>query len=117
MFSARRPGPFTSLSGTSSSATGCHCPWSGDSSDSAEIDIAEGDPGSTTSVFQNVFNSSAGVKQTCTSPTISDYSQNFHTYELDWSPESLVFGSGVPSNPMFLIIDGDLRTAPTSLRR
>lgn len=100
---------------------GYNCPWSSDAADSAEIDIAEGNTGSTTSMYENVYNSSAGVNQACTTP-LTDYSSNFHTYELDWEPGSLVFkidgtatrcgltGGGVPSHPMFLIIDTGIQT-------
>jgi beta-glucanase (GH16 family) len=95
---------------------GYNCPWSSDGADAAEIDIAEGITGSTTSLYENVYNSSAGVNDACTTP-VTDYSTNFHTYELDWEPGRVVFkidgtatrcgltGRGVPSHPMFLIID------------
>ena len=83
--------PDTFLSGTSSTATGYFCPWSGDSSDSAEIDITEGNSGTTTTVLENLFNSSSSGGHSCSSPTISDDSSNFHTFELDWSAGILNF--------------------------
>jgi hypothetical protein len=116
--------PYTWLSGTSNTALGYFCPWAYDSSDAAEVDIAEGNSGTTSTVLENVFN--GNTNHACTSPTISDYSQNFHTYELDWSPGSLVFkidgkatncgitGSGVPSHPMFLIINAADQRSPSS---
>jgi beta-glucanase (GH16 family) len=116
--------PYTWLSGTSNTALGYFCPWAYDSSDAAEVDIAEGDSGTTSTVLENVFN--GNTNHACSSPTISDYSQNFHTYELDWSPGSLVFkidgkatscgitGSGVPSHPMFLIINAADQRSPST---
>jgi hypothetical protein len=105
--------PFTFLSGTSGTSTGYYCPWSGDSSDAAEIDIAEGITGNDTSMSMTEWN--GGAVRSCTSGTISDYSQNYHVYELDWSPGSLVWKidgttecsstRSVPSHPMFLIIN------------
>jgi beta-glucanase (GH16 family) len=105
---------------------GYNCPWPSDSSDAAEIDIAEGVTGSTTLMSESLH-STSGVT-TCKTP-VTSYSTNFHTYELDWSPGSLVFkidgktincamsGSAVPSHPMFLIIDSGIQTAdlPQSL--
>jgi beta-glucanase (GH16 family) len=99
---------------------GYNCPWNYDAEDAAEIDIAEGNTGSTTSMYENVYNSSGNVNRACTTP-LTDYSTNFHTYELDWEPGSLVFkvdgtvtrcgltGSGVPSHPMFLIINNAIQ--------
>ncbi len=118
--------PFTWLSGSSSLPAGYYCPWSSDSSDSAEIDIAEGDTGTTSTVRENVYNRSSGIDHACVSPTISDYSTHFHAYEVDWSPGRLVFridgkatgcginGPGVPSHPMFLVIDAADQSSPTS---
>ncbi len=95
---------------------GGNCAWSSDNQDSAEIDIAEGNTGSTTSMLENLYNSSANYGNYC-QVSLSDYSTNWHTYELDWQPGSLVFkidgqttncgytGSAVPSHPMFLIIN------------
>jgi hypothetical protein len=97
-------------------ATGFACPWPADTSDAAEIDIAEHNT-SSKNMLENVYNSSAGVSHACTDNVGSDVSAGYHTYELDWSPGLLVFkvdgavtgcgvsGDGVPSQPMFLIID------------
>ncbi len=56
-----RSAPFTWLSGSSSIAAGYYCPWSSDSSDSSEIDIAEGDTGNPSTVRENVYNRSSGI--------------------------------------------------------
>jgi hypothetical protein len=107
-------------------STGFSCPWPADSADAAEIDIAEdlGSNGSST-INENVFNSSSNVSSSCTYDTGSDLAGTFHDYELDWSPGSLVFkvdgkttscgiSKGVPSRPMFLIIDTAICTASSS---
>lgn len=91
--------------------------WPQDALSAAEIDVAEGNSGSLTSMLENVFNSTGSVSSAC-GATVTDYSQNFHTYELDWTVGSIVFkvdgttipacgitGAGVPSHPMFLMID------------
>ncbi len=113
--------PYTSLSGDPSSQTGYYCPWPADSSDAAEIDLAE--YGNTSTPSENVYNSSGGIDQPCTADIGSNDSSGYNTYELDWEPGSIVFkvngvttncgltGSGVPSQPMFLIIDTAICTA------
>lgn len=91
--------------------------WPQDGLDAAEIDVAEGNSGSLTSMLENVFNSTGSVSSAC-GATVTDYSANFHTYELDWTAGSIVFkvdgtiipacgitGAGVPSHPMFAMID------------
>jgi hypothetical protein len=112
--------PYTYLSGVPSSQTGYYCPWPADSSDAAEIDLAE--YGNTSTPNENVYNGSGDVSQPCTSDIGSNDSSGYNTYELDWEPGSLVFkvngvttscglaGSGVPSQPMFLIIDTSVCT-------
>ena len=50
--------------------TGYNCPWDSDSSDAAEIDIAEG-AGGNTSVGENLDNSSGSPNSICTSGTIT----------------------------------------------
>jgi beta-glucanase (GH16 family) len=95
-------------------APGFNCAWPSDSSDAAEIDIAEDGGGSSNTVRENLYNSS--VSHACNYNVGSDISAGYHTYELDWSPGSLVFKvdgvtttcgttKGVPSHPMFLIIN------------
>jgi chitodextrinase len=110
--------PFTYLSGTSGNQSGYYCNWDNDSSDASEIDIAEGFEKSTTSINEQLHNTGTGVH--CT-PTLTNYSTNYHTYELDWSAGSLTWKidgtttcsttSGVPSHPMFLIINNGVCSA------
>ena len=93
---------------------GYSCGWPSDESDAAEIDIAE-IKGFTTgpgTVWQNLI--ASGGNQSCT-PTTSNTNANYHTYELDWTPASVIwkidgiqtckFTSHVPTHPMFLIIE------------
>jgi len=101
--------PYTFLSGTSSSPTGYYCPWDGDSSDAAEIDIAEGFGGA----LNEQLHSNGSNSPDC-QPSIP-WNNTTHTYELDWSAGSLTWKvdgttectakSNVPSHPMFLIIN------------
>ncbi len=94
---------------TSADNTGA-CKWPQPGSD--EIDITEIKNGALTTVWQNVF--SGGVANSCT-PTTTDVSQNWHTYDLIWAPGSLTWQidgtttchmtTGVPSTPMFLILN------------
>jgi hypothetical protein len=87
------------------------CNWPQPGSD--EIDITEIKGGSLTTVWQNVISGGSGF-QTCT-PSTTDVSQNYHVYDLIWSAGSLIwkidgvqtcrFTSGIPSNPMFLMIN------------
>jgi beta-glucanase (GH16 family) len=99
--------PYTWLSGTSGTPTGYYCPWSSDSSDAAEIDIAEGFG----QLNEQLHNNGSGVQ--CR-PSIT-WAGTMHTYELDWSAGSLTWKvdgttecsttMNVPSHPMFLIIN------------
>jgi beta-glucanase (GH16 family) len=85
------------------------CNWPEPGSD--EIDIAEVFGGLTT-VHQNVY--SAGSRLSHSAST-TDVSQNWHVYQLVWTPDSLTWKidgvttysvtSGVPSTPMFLLIE------------
>ncbi|MGZ4193775.1 MAG: family 16 glycosylhydrolase [Solirubrobacteraceae bacterium] len=57
------------------------------------------------------------MSHSCSTGVGADAAAGYHTYELDWSPRSLLFkvdgrvtgcgmsGDGVPSRPMFLIIN------------
>ena len=86
------------------------CDWPNPGSD--EIDIAEIMGHDVTTVNQGIH--SGGNNGGCRAST-SDVSQNWHTYQLVWSPGSLVWkidGAvtctqtvGVPSTPMFMIIN------------
>lgn len=81
-----------------------------------EIDIAEGVPfvyGNTTTLRQNYFSVGHSAIQ---STEVTDYSANFHTYKLIWTPTSItwfvdgvqtnqVTGAGLPSDPMMLVFD------------
>lgn len=113
------------LTGTPPSTGPFYCPWSDDTQDAGEIDIAEDNSQGSTSVRENLFNSGTGTSHGCVSNTISDIHTNFHTYELDWSPGSLVFKidgvtqpcgttSGVPSHPMFVILQLALQPVPVA---
>jgi len=87
------------------------CNWPEPGSD--EIDIAEIKGGNLNTVWQNVISGSSGF-QSC-NPTTTDVSQNRHTYDLIWAPGSLTWQidgvttchitSGVPTTPMFFIVD------------
>jgi beta-glucanase (GH16 family) len=87
------------------------CNWPQVGSD--EIDVTEIKNGALTTVWQNVISGNSGV-QTCT-PTTSDVTQNWHTYNLEWALDSLIwkidgtetcrFTNNIPSTPMFLIIN------------
>jgi len=81
-----------------------------------ELDIAEGVPfvyGNTTTLRQNIFGPSDF--QNVLTTTVSDYSANWHTYKVVWTPSSVTWfvdgvqtnqvSSGIPNMPMFLIID------------
>jgi Glycosyl hydrolases family 16 len=86
------------------------CNWPAPGSD--EIDIAEFMGGSRSSVNQQIH--SNGNNSGC-QPSLSDASQNWHTYDLVWAPGSLTWKvdgattchltQGVPSHPMFLIMN------------
>lgn len=108
--------PFTYLSGTSGTNTGYYCPWPSDNSDSSEIDIEEF--GNTSTPNENVVNSDGIGTHNCTysMPGGANVSNGFHTYEMDWTSTAITFKvdgtttscgitSGVPTHPMFLIID------------
>ncbi len=62
-----------------------------------EIDIAEILDGNFKQVNQQIHINSFAYNDGCT-PTVSDTSQNFHIYRLDWSPGKLVFAiDGIPT--------------------
>jgi beta-glucanase (GH16 family) len=85
------------------------CNWPEPGSD--EIDIAEIYGGLTT-VHQSVYSGSSFYTYAAST---NDVSQNWHVYKLVWAPGSLTWiidgvttytvTSGVPSNPMFLLIE------------
>lgn len=87
------------------------CNWPQPGSD--EIDITEIKNADQKTVWQNVISGSSGF-QSCT-PTTTDVSQNWHTYDLIWAPGSLTWqidgtttchiSNSIPSMPMFLIIN------------
>lgn len=94
------------------------CNWPQPGSD--EIDILEMTDNNYMSVTHNMFVSSGG--QTCSQDT-TDTSQNWHVYTIHWTASKITFSvdgqlancsytNGVPSHPMFLIINNAL--APTS---
>ncbi len=79
-----------------------------------EVDIAEAAPfvySDTTTLKQNIFGSSTHQLTT----TVTDYSTNFHTYKMTWTPTSVTWYvdgvqsnqvlSGLPTHPMFVIMD------------
>jgi beta-glucanase (GH16 family) len=86
------------------------CDWPNPGSD--EIDIAEIMGHNLTTVNEAIH--SGGNNDGCRATT-SDVSENWHTYQLVWSPGSLVWKidgavtctrtGGVPSTPMFLIVN------------
>jgi beta-glucanase (GH16 family) len=86
------------------------CAWPNSGSD--EIDIAEIMGHDLSTVNQGIH--SGGNNDGCRAST-SDVSQNWHTYQLVWSPGSLVWKidgvttctktAGIPSTPMFLILN------------
>jgi len=88
--------------------SGCNWPQPG----SDEIDMTEIMGGNPTHVNQQIH--SGGNNAGC-SATTTDVSQNWHTYQLVWKAGSLVWkidgvttcslSSGIPSTPMFLIIN------------
>jgi beta-glucanase (GH16 family) len=91
-----------------------NCNWPNPGSD--EVDIAEILNNSHTSVNEQIH--SSGGSPQC-SPTVSDVSQDYHTYTLIWSPGSDIFqidgvttctltGAAVSSSPMFLIINNSV---------
>lgn len=117
-------------SGDTSGAAGCqyqtinntwdnagNCDWSQDSggNDSGEIDIEENyESGGYTSPTHNKFVN--GGSSACGGPTVSDVTANVHTYHVDWSSSAIDmkvdgtdascgYTSGIPANPMFLLIE------------
>lgn len=90
--------------------TGCSPPWPQPGSD--EIDIAETLNSDHAAVNEEIH-STAGTP--ACSAGVSDTSANWHVYRLTWTPGRLVFAidgtttctltQGVPSHPMFLILD------------
>ena len=95
--------------------------------DASEIDIDEFTTTST-SANENVDNSTAGLDHTCQGTVPTDATTNFlHLRVLDWSAGSIKFkidgvdqtscdvtGGGVPSHPMFFIVDTQMCTAGSS---
>jgi hypothetical protein len=82
-----------------------------------EIDIAEGLPlvySNTTTLRQNLFSPATNLIDTT---TVTDYSVNFHTYKVVWTPSSITWfvdgvqtnttASGIPTGPMMLFIEID----------
>jgi len=89
-----------------------------DNCNGQEIDIAEILRGNFTHVNQQIHVNRFAHNDGCTAHT-SDTSKKFHTYQLDWSPGSLIFKIDgrktckiskqyVPSAPMYLKIDTDV---------
>ena len=87
------------------------CAWPNPGSD--EIDIAEIMGSNLTQVNEQIHSS---LGNPSCRPPVSDVSQNWHDYVLDWQPGSLTFqidgistctltGASVPSHPMFLILN------------
>jgi beta-glucanase (GH16 family) len=86
------------------------CAWPNPGSD--EIDIAEIFSYDHTMVNEQIH---SGSNQDRCLPHVSDVTQNWHTYQLVWSPGSLVWKidgvttctrtAGIPSTPMFLIVN------------
>lgn len=86
------------------------CNWPATGSD--EIDIADVLYGNLTSFYQWIHSNATNAG--CIAK-VTDVSQNWHTYRLDWAPGSLVWlvdgvttctmTTGVPSTPMFLMIN------------
>jgi beta-glucanase (GH16 family) len=107
------------------STGGYNCEWPSDGDDAAETDVAE-DLGSdgTSTINENVYSNS--TYDACTHNTGANLSSEYHDYEVDWSPGSIVFkidgtttscgltGANVPSHPMFLIIDTAACTTSSS---
>jgi beta-glucanase (GH16 family) len=99
-----------------------------DNCNGQEIDVAEILKSDFTHVNQQIHVDNYTRNDQCTA-TISDTSQNFHVYQLDWSEGSLVYkidgtttcrisGRYIPSAPMFVMIDvfagsygGDVKNA------
>lgn len=90
--------------------------WDSDSSDAAEVDIAEiFSANSTTTIKENIFNSTGSGGGNLCNPTISTATTAKHVYQLIWTATSLTWKidgttectntTDVPTNPMFLIID------------
>ena len=125
------------LGGNAAAQTGCQssnvisaeniltCNWDLDSSDSAEIDIAEFyEPAGYGSTSHHVFNHGGND---CGFSNVSPAAdQAFHVYRMTWLPSSLSFtvdgtnpvgctGSFVPSHPMFLMINDTLSTTNNSI--
>jgi beta-glucanase (GH16 family) len=110
MAGGQGPWPAIWLLGTNCQTPSSPCNWPQAGSD--EIDITEILGSNHTVVNQQIH--SGGNNAGC-HPATTDVSQNWHTYQLVWAPGSLVWRidgvntcrlvSGVPSTPMFLIID------------
>lgn len=98
----------TSPNGTYSSA--CHWPGAG----SDEIDVTEIMNDKVTLINQQVH--SAWGNPGCKAKGVADVTENFHVYNLVWSPGSIIWkvdgkvtckvtGSAIPSQGMFLILN------------
>jgi beta-glucanase (GH16 family) len=96
------------------------CNWPQPGSD--EIDILEMSDNNYISVGHDMFVSGGG--QACLQNASSDVSQNWHVYTMTWKPGSVTYAvdgqaancshtSGVPSRPMFLIINNAISSAWT----
>ncbi|WP_298795802.1 glycoside hydrolase family 16 protein [uncultured Pseudonocardia sp.] len=95
--------------GTAENTGGCNWPNPG----SDEVDITEFKSDGPGVDWQNVVSGTSGFK-TC-KPTLSDASQNWHTYTFTWTSTSITWGidgkttctqqNVVPKDPMFLIIN------------
>lgn len=91
-----------------------NCNWSSDASDSSEVDIQEEyESGGYTSASHNKFINGSG---TACGQNISDATQNFHVYHMDWSANAIDmkvdgvdancnYTGAIPQHPMFLIIE------------
>lgn len=95
------------------------CVWNSDTQSSGELDIAEMKTGSQccTTVSQNNCTDTVDTSGTCPfsgSTTVTNYTSNFHVYELIWTNTSLTWKvdgtttnsttSNVPQHPMFMYI-------------
>lgn len=82
-----------------------------------EVDIAEAMPaiyGDTTTIRQNVL-SVTGEPNSVNTTTVTDYSQDFHTYKVVWTPTSVTFfvdgvqtnqvTTIVPNRPLIFVVD------------
>jgi hypothetical protein len=100
------------------------CNWPFDTSDSAEIDIAEGKPANlgNNAVGQNICSGAPACGTFTGQATVNSYASGNHTYELIWTSSSVTWkvdgattntysGSNIPQNAMFMIANVALATA------